>query len=62
MEFFNVTAMGVQLFTEIKRLTIYLISLHTHVATLVLLGWLRVMSPYGVFTTVEGHGPITIFK
>ena len=62
MEFFNVTAMGVQLFTEIKRLAIYLISLHTLVATLVLKGWLRLLSIYGVFTTVEGHGLLTIFE
>ena len=62
MEFFNVTAMGVQLFTEIRRLAIYLISGHTLVTTLVLQDWFTVVWIYGAFTKVEGHGPLTIFN
>ena len=62
MEFFTVTAMGVQLFTEIKRLAIYLISQHPLVTTLVLQVWVRVAWIYGVFTPVEDHGPLSIFK
>ena len=62
MEFFNVTAMGVQLFTEIKRLAIYLISRHTLVTTLALQDCFTVVWIYGAFTKVEGHGPLTIFN
>ena len=62
MEFFTVTAMGVQLFTEIKRLAIYLISRHTLVTTLALQDCFTVVCVYGAFTKVEGRGPLTIFK
>ena len=62
MEFFNVKAMGVQLFTKIKRLAIYLISQHTLVTTLALQDCFTMVCIYGAFAKVEGSGPLTIFK
>jgi hypothetical protein len=62
MEFFTVTAMGVQLYTEIKRLAIYLISRHTLVTTLAIQDCFTVVCVYGAFTKVEDRGPLTIFK
>ena len=62
MEFFTVTAMGVQLYTEIKRLAIYLISRHTLVTTLEIQDCFTVVCVYGAFTKVEDRGPLTIFK
>ena len=62
MEFFTVTAMGVQLFTEIKWLAIYLISRHTLVTTLALQDCFTMVCIYGAFKKVEGRGPLTIFK
>ena len=62
MEFFTVTAMGVQLYTEIKRLAIYLISRHTLVTTLAIQDCFTVVCVYGAFTKVEYRGPLTIFK
>ena len=62
MDFFDVTAMGVQLFTEIKWLAIFLISRHTLVTTLALQDCFTVVCIYGAFTKVEGRGSLTIFK
>ena len=62
MEFFTVTAMGVQLFTEIKRLAICMISRHTLVTTLALQDCFTVVCIYGAFAKVEGSGPLTMFK
>ena len=62
MEFFTVTAMGVQLFTEIKRLAICMISRHTLVTTLALQDCFTVMCVYGAFAKAEGRGPLTILR
>ena len=62
MEFFTITAMGVQLYTEIKRLAIYLISRHTLVTTLAIQDCFTVVCVYGAFTKVGDRGPLTIFK
>ena len=57
MEFFNVTAMGVQLSTEVKRLVIYLISRYTLAATLVLQDWFKVVLISGVLRIGWGIQP-----